>query len=417
MDEIFRQSLTSKSNILLHGPGGTGKSTRIHEIMGFYLNLGVKIDCTSSTGITAINLCTEEYKATTLHKWIGLGLFTDDVDKSVEKINKNIKLRIKHNTTKVLIIDEISMISGALFNKLNAVLKRIRRSPLPMGGIKVIVSGDFLQLPPVEGGWIFDSAAWQEMNFKIFNFEEPKRYPDLDWFNLLLRIRKGKATHADVELLKTREQAYLNLIEDENGIKPTILFSTRKDVNYLNDYELEKITTDSKEMKAVDSSYNIKTFIKTPEYQAVFNDVIPDKLVFKVGAQVMLKVNLDTDLGLANGTRGVIIEIEPSLKVRWFNGIVTIVEPYTWEIKDEDLILSRTQIPLVLAWALTIHKSQGSTLDYVICDLGESMFASGQAYVALSRVKTLNGLLISQLNEKCLFKQDEKALAYVNATF
>jgi ATP-dependent exoDNAse (exonuclease V) alpha subunit len=178
----------------------------------------------------------------------------------------------------------------------------------------------------------------------------------------------------------------------------------------------------------------------------------------------MLKANLDTDMGLANGTRGVILEINivnkklniigeqnivskppPGLegiqytnlmagvetnlvnrkcspenieiKVKWFNGLVSIVGKHTWEIKDDNNILSRNQIPLVLAWALTIHKCQGSTLDYVICDLGESVFAPGQAYVALSRVKTLNGLLISQLNEKSLFNQDKHSLKFIGIPF
>jgi ATP-dependent DNA helicase PIF1 len=514
-----------RGNVFLHGPGGTGKSYTIGKIMEVLQH--DKIYCTASTGIAAVNLNTDFFKATTLHKWTGLQLCQRPVNECVEIIMDKFPLKRKWQNTRYLIIDEVSMISGLFFQKLDSIAKIVRNNNLPFGGIHVLVSGDFLQLPPVEGGWIFLSDAWKEMDFKIFNFKEPKRYPDREWFEFLIRCREGKLKREDLFMLEDRVNAYkrycgtlkipeieledvralldeglkcaiclddsdakpyaktgcgcytakssmahceclvawiltrahnckavcplckTNFSEefnkcfnytgvDENGeykVKPTILYSTRAEVEELNASELEKLPTERVEIVAIDAYYDIKSNASKAEPQPVFNDVIPPKIVLCVGSQVMLKWNVETDAGLANGTRGVIVEINkfesspsegtgfgvtsetsPSnyqIKVKWYNGLITIVEPQTWKIEDDYCIRSRMQIPLVLAWALTIHKSQGSTLDYVICDLGSSVFAPGQAYVALSRVKTIEGLLISEIDYACLFKQDKRALEFV----
>lgn len=520
IDEIIQAF--KRGNVFLHGPGGTGKSYTISKIMEQF-GEGHHISCTASTGIAAVNLSTNDFKATTLHKWTGLQLCQKSVDESVELILKKFPLKRKWQYTKYLIIDEISMISGVFFEKLDAIARRVRGKNLPFGGIHILASGDFLQLPPVEGGWIFENDAWKDMNFKVFHFKTPKRYPDEKWFDFLIRCREGKINSSDLMLLKERNDAYknytngiktptltteevseftpansteeckcaiclnsgdvtvtdtyaktgcgcfrtksalmhseclvgwllvssskicplcktefskefndsVNVSTDENGeftVKPTILYPTRRDVAELNRYELEKLPTTTFDLVSIDRYHDIKTRSSRIEQQPVFEEAIPEKITLKVGAQVMLKFNIDTDMGLANGTRGVIVDFttfnndplkrkDPTnyqIKVRWYNGLTTIVEPQIWKLEDDFCIRSRTQIPLVLAWALTIHKSQGSTLDYVICDLGSSVFAPGQAYVALSRVKTIEGLLISQIDYSCLFNQDKKALCYIN---
>jgi len=533
-----------EGNVFLHGPGGTGKSYTIAKIMKLFIQKGEKVSCTASTGIASVNLNTDDFKATTLHKWTGLQLCQKPIDECVDIIMKKFPLKRMWQTTRYLIIDEISMISGLFFEKLNSIAKIVRGNDRPFGGIHVLVSGDFLQLPPVEGGWIFLTEAWKEMNFKIFSFTTPQRYPDVKWFEMLARCREGKLNHSDLLALDERVKAYKKYLSgfsipqlskeeilsyrnssslgievscsiclsssisdsetesrsdsvtrSDSGVyaktgcgcfnakssfmhsacllgwlstcsgesrkkcpmcktffsgefcdalisqsdasdlkvKPTILFSTRAEVEELNSYESELLSSSSFTINALDTYYDIKSNVIRYEKQPVFNDAIPEKITLKIGAQVMLKWNIETDAGLANGTRGVIVDCKKinssgsglgdqdsasgpenyMIKVKWYNGLTTIVEQQTWSIEDDYCKRSRTQIPLVLAWALTIHKSQGCTLDYVICDLGSSVFAPGQAYVALSRVKTLEGLLISQIDYSCLFKQDKSALDFV----
>lgn len=395
-------------NIIFHSPGGTGKSWTLKEIAKYCKNkLHKVVACTATTGVAAINLNSPEnaISSSTLHSWAGIGVVSEDtsVQKLFYKVWNHPGSRDKWLATDVLIIDEISMLGLSLFDKLDYIGRKVRRSPdFPFGGIQLIVSGDFLQLPPVKDNWVFKSSVWEECKFTSVVLEEAKRYKDLDWFNMLLRIRIGDHTKEDVKKLYSRNIAYQKLIEDTEKksdtqtIKPTILYSTNKNVQEHNEKELFKLPGASRTFIADDVFTQLNEGGKYEHYVNLLDDAIPKAVQFKTGAQVMLKVNLDVKQGYVNGSRGVVLDIGPDyMVVKFINGSEKKIQKHVWVMEDKDGKMTRTQMPFILAWALSIHKSQGCTLDYVICDLGPTIFTTGQAYVALSRVRDMSGLFIS----------------------
>ena len=198
-------------------------------------------------------------------------------------------------------------------------------------------------------------------------------------------------------------------------VKPTVLNSRRIDVDFENDQELEKLGGPTKDFAAFDEFQPRNSHARAEHYFKQLDDAIPKYIYLKVGAQVMLKANLDIPGGLANGSRGVVTEIlDAGVKVKWNNGKTTLVAKHTWLQEDKDGKAMRSQIPLILAWSLTIHKVQGCTLDLAVCNLGPSIFCPGQAYVALSRVRSLSGLYLSELYPSVI-NADQDALAYVES--
>jgi len=407
-------------NIILHGPGGTGKTYSIKKIASGLVGYGKRVSCTATTGIASINLnVPEKYIiASTLHRWAGVGLAQLSADILSKKVLQNKKACIRWRTTDILILDEVSMLGADFFDKLDIIGKFIRSSSKPFGGLQLILSGDFLQLPPVKDGWSFESKVWQTLNLVPFIFKEAKRYDDEAYFNLLLRVRENKQTADDVKKLRIRCKAYKKLQEilttanTETIIKPTILYSLRADVDSYNKAELDKLEGKETEYTAFDQFEGDVSQSKVEDYKKLLDDAMPEKIILKKGAQVMLKVNLDVDLGLVNGSRGVIMEIEKNqVHVRFINGIKMYVGFYSWKIEDKNGSAIRSQMPFILAYSLSIHKSQGCTLDYAVCDLGSTVFAKGQAYVALSRVRNLRGLFLSSFSENCI-STDAKASKY-----
>jgi len=409
------------NNVILHGPGGTGKSYSIMSIVDALLAYKKRVMCTATTGIAALNI-SGKVAASTLHSWAGVGLATGDVNILVRYATKNKKAVERWKNTEILVLDEVSMLGADFLDKLDGVGQAIRKNKAPFGGLQLILSGDFLQLPPVKDGWSFESKVWPLLHLVAFSFKEPKRYDDVGYFNLLLRIREGTHTFGDINILKTRANVYKQLQEklkksdSVNVIKPTILYSLKADVDTYNKAELDKLEGPEFTYTATDSFTGAAKGgmnSKAEDYKKLLNDAMPEKVVLKVGAQVMLKTNLDVNMGLVNGSRGVILEIAPNhVYVRFVNGQKMVVAPYSWKIEDKDGSATRTQMPFILAYSLTIHKTQGCTLDYVVCDLGSSVFAAGQAYVALSRVKNLKSLFISSFHERCI-TTDKKALGFV----
>ena len=408
-------------NIILHGPGGTGKSYKLREIAENLTAQGKWVCCTATTGVAALNLNVPEKKiaATTLHSWAGVGLAQGVAKKLYAKVYHDEQAKKRWLYTDVLILDEVSMLGADLFDKLDYIGRNIRlEKEKPFGGLQLILSGDFLQLPPVKDEWAFKSFAWKEMPLVPFIFETPKRYDDEAYFELLLRVREGKQTREDVKKLRARVRAHQKLqkilekTESMNVIKPTILYSRRVDVDYYNEQELEKLPGRTMEYVADDTFTAFNGNARYDHYIRLLDDAMPKAVPLKVGAQVMLKCNLDVKGGLVNGSRGVILEMNPEdVYVRFINGKKLIVKKHTWTIEDKDGKASRSQIPFILAWALTIHKAQGATLDYAICDLGPSVFAPGQAYVALSRVRNLKGLFICEFYTPSI-KVNKTALRY-----
>lgn len=422
-------ALAEGRNVLLHGPGGTGKSFCLRKIASALQAQGKVVACTATTGVAAVNLRGEdELETRTLHSWSGVKLGRESAEKLYYRACSKKVYRDRWKETDVLIIDEISMLGASLLEKLDYIGRKMRGPPnrfkgevsKPFGGLQVIFSGDFLQLPPVKETWCFESRTWRELDLCSIIFSDPKRYDDLRYFKLLLRIREGKQTKEDITLLRKRVNAYdrLQQVLDENKqsvlIKPTILFSRRVDVGNYNKRELEKLSTDDCEFIAEDDFSAFVKGTRKASYETLLDDMIPKSIKVRAGAQVMLKANLDVQGGLVNGSRGVITDILPSesiICVKFLNGKSLRLARHIWSVEDKNGAMTRSQFPIILAWACTIHKGQGATLDYAICDLGPSVFAEGQAYVALSRVRNLKGLFISELYPPCI-KANPDAIAF-----
>lgn len=406
-------------HVLIHGPGGTGKSYNIISLVN-KLSTYKRVCCTATTGIAALNLVGT--KASTLHRWAGIGLGDKPYEFYVNKIKYNPEARKQWMTTEVLIIDECSMLGASLFDKLDLIGRNIRDSKEPFGGITLVLCADFLQLPPVRDKWVFLSSVWSELkeNMMVEILDQPKRYPDILWFQLLKRIRNGETYESDINFLYSRKKAYDEyLINKEKNkgsldIQPTILYSRKDDVEAENEMELNKLPGVPVSYHSVDIFTPLSRYSSKEYYEKLLDETIPKVLTLKVGAQVMLRANLDIEGGLANGSRGVVIHLtQDSATIKWKNNRETVITPYAWSKEDKDGKFTRSQMPLTLAWSNTIHKSQGLTLDYAICNLGFSVFSPGQSYVSLSRVRVSDGLLLSDFNEKSIMV-DKDAFEFVN---
>lgn len=397
-------SMIEGKNIFLTGKPGTGKSYVISIFKELFKNLK-NIGLTSTTGISAILI-----GGSTLHSFLKIGLGQGSAEYLAEKILKNQKAKTKWLNLDTLIIDEVSMLSPELFEKLEEVARIVRRKnpkslltstgdEKPFGGIQLILSGDFLQLPVVGSDmFCFETKAWDKCIEKIVYLTDIIRQTDKDFIEVLDDARYGKVTKKLIKMLSSRIGVTL---ENEYGIKPTRVFTTNGDVDYLNEKELDNLA-ETEDFYQYDMKINFRTDIKDREYileKWRKSSPVPETLQLCKGAQVMLLVNLDTENGLANGSRGIVVGFCDSIPiVKFLNGVETLIDIYTWEVEEDGKKqITITQVPLKLAWATTVHKIQGSTLDYAELDLG-NIFAYGQASVALSRVRTLEGLSISKIN-------------------
>ena len=326
------------------------------------------------------------------------------------------------------------MLGKSLFEKLDYIGRKVRKCEiLPFGGIQLIFSGDFLQLPPIKDDFPFESPVWNRCNFYVIPFLTPRRYNDLEYFEMLLRFRRGEHTQADLREINACVKKYDQFkkiqnqpskkkikLDEEPVIKPTILHSRNIDVDKVNSDELEKIEAESEIYFAKDHYLPVTTEGASRGgserfYENMLEETMSTCIQLKPGAQVMLKTNLDLEGGLVNGSRGVVLKCHPdSVDVKFNNDRRVKIVPHTWEFQDECMIASRTQIPLILAYSTSIHKSQGCTLDNVICNLGQSIFLDGQAYVALSRVRNLGGLYLSSFYSRSI-KANQKALDFENS--
>jgi len=400
-----------KRNIILHGPGGVGKSWLFRRIIQALRKDERIVYATAMTGVAAVNLNDPvlDVTATTLHRFAGVKKAEKDIPGlvSLVKSQKNVMKRI--TLCDILIIDEVSMLGSSLFYKISEVFKVIRENENVFGGIQLIVGGDFLQLPPVKDNWVFGHEQWTELNFRPFILETSYRYSDRVFFELLLRVRMGRHTSEDVKLLSKRVKAKRKMnkilqeiqeINPKEVIRPTMFFPKRAQAEAYNQDELDKLKTELVVHYSHDSIISKKGHHDLNDYRFLLEENIPEIIALKVGAQVMLKVNVDTEMGLCNGSRGVITEIvrDEAVIVKFINGVHTRIERHNFTFENKEITVTRLQIPVVLAYAMTIHKSQSVTLDYIVVDLGPDIFLDGQAYVALSRCSELKGLFISELH-------------------
>lgn len=405
--ECYKQG----ENIFITGPGGCGKSFLIKQIYNHALECGKKIKVTALTGCASILL---DCNATTLHSWAGIGLGKSEQDKIITSIKMNRYKAANWKKTDILVIDEVSMMSKSLFDLLDQIGKQVRKNPNPFGGIQVIFCGDFYQLPPVGNDYdpesslfCFESPLWGETFDSQIIMDKIFRQKDATYACILNQIREGKLLRSGYKKLMERVGKKC----EDSDIKPVKLFPVKRLVEKINKEEMDKLETP-------EMDFSCKTIYEPPELETQKknykqpskkqkeieekfiknNSLFENELKLKVGSQVMLICNMDMDRGLCNGSTGIIIGFENfSPIVKFKNGIIEKIGKHTWA-SDNIVGLAVSQIPLILAWAVTIHKSQGATLDIAEIDIGSNVFACGQSYVALSRVKDLTGLYLTSFS-------------------
>lgn len=369
--ERILECAKSGRNILIHGCGGCGKSYTLRHVAKNLTLDGKKVYMTALTGVAALNLMGDKsvhnLNVTTLHRFAGVGTAQLDTPSLIARVKSKSSAMKNWMKCQILIIDEFSMLGGELFSKLDAIAKAIRKNDLPFGGIQLILSGDLLQMAPVKDSWIFTVPAWGELGIRPFVLEVPYRYEDNKFFEMLLRIRSGTYTEEDCKTIRGRVRAnhkmqeiLSSLAKEKAGevIKPTMFFSKNVDVDAFNMRELDLLKGEEYEFICKDTFTHRKGNPVREEYIKMLDDSMPQKIVLKVGAQVMLKKNLDVDMGLVNGSRGVVSEIikDEAVIVKFLSGIKIRVDLEKWDYEDRYAIATRVQIPFTLAWGCTIHK-------------------------------------------------------------
>ena len=395
-------------NIFLTGAGGTGKSHTIRAIVAWAKATGLRYDVTAMTGCAALLL---GLKAKTLHSWAGIGLGRESPASLAESIKRSRKTQRRWMDCQLLIIDEISMMTPELLEKLDFIARRVRRRPdVKFGGIQLLLAGDFCQLPPVQksggGGdatptplFAFESAAWATLIDATHHLTKIERQPDPVFQAILTEARMGALSEASIAILQGRK----GLPWATDQIRPTLIFSRNADVAAINAANMDALDGESVIFKAATiqgSTVSIDAELEAQLTRLDLDAPYEPELNLKIGAQVMLITNLDQERGLVNGSRGVVLNFTstglPTVRFLSVSEPVTI-DRATWMLPDNDQV-GRAQIPLKVAYAITIHKSQGATLDCALIDIGSNTFEYGQAYVALSRVRSLEGLHIWSLN-------------------
>ena len=404
-------------NLFITGPAGSGKSELIKHIYKHAIEHFKSIQICALTGSAAVLIgC----KARTLHSWAGIGLANDSLPNLIKRIKRNKYSKEAWTTINILVVDEVSMMSKKLFDILNLIGKTMRRNNNPFGGIQLVFCGDFYQLPPVGNNnddpdhskFCFESDDWNTVFLKSSQVQLVKvfRQKDSQYISMLNKIRRGKITHTTDALLKTLVNKPINtsLIT-----KPTRLFPVRKTADMINNKCLSNLDTESKTYsvsllhhldmsksdKIARSNFTIEQINLELEYLSK-NILCDQTFTIKIGAQVMSIINIKNDdnvLIVFNGSQGIVTNFCQTTGfpyVKFNSGIELLMSPHIW-MSDKIPGIGVSQVPLILAWAITIHKSQGASLDAAEIDIGSDIFEGGQSYVALSRVKSLDGLYLT----------------------
>jgi ATP-dependent DNA helicase PIF1 len=368
-------SVESGYNIFLTGMPGSGKSFCVKSILSSLIKRKVNFGITAMTGSAAVLI-----NGTTVHSFLGIGLAKGDPHEIINKMLKDKYKRIQ--SLEVLLVDECSMLSDLLFDKIDEILKIIKGNNKPFGGVQMILVGDGFQLAPIDGNYCFLSKKF--VSFKVIQLNINMRQKDDTQFKEILdRIRWGKCNNEDLKVLKS-----LKNTEFHDYIIPTRLFSRNTEVDTINAGELAKL---NENIQVYPIRYSLKV---SKNY--IDSNKIPLNVSLCIGAQVIITRNISLCEGLVNGTRGIVTGLLPaSVIIKTLDGNTTVIDYFV--VKDQTLNFS--YIPLKLAWAVTIHSSQGMTLDALEIDLGD-VFASGQAYTGISRAKSLKTLRVTNVKKE-----------------
>lgn len=410
-EQEILEALHCGHNVFITGSAGSGKT----YLASNYARGANRIALTATTGVAAINVGGE-----TIHRFLGLGIASRDwqVGKIIGKWNKIKNSTKPWDVTKwrtmenleTIVIDEVSMLRRDQFELIDIVLSAVKDNPLPFGGVQMVLVGDFFQLPPVVTNWelskypdltepfCFQSKLWEQAGFQSFNLQTNYRQADGEFLDALEEIRIGKLTDDVNDMMLTRLNTDLNI-----PMEPVKLFAHKDTTQRENIECLKKIASD-KVLSTADftgKEYDVKILEKECPAET--------KLYFCEGSQVMMLTN-DGKNSWANGTMGIIKSVDP-VRIKLSSGDIVNVAPHKWQrlahkiLKNGSVqtekVATMEQYPFKLAYATTIHKSQGLTLDYIDIDL-TNCFAPGQAYVALSRAKTFEGLRLRGWNKNSI---------------
>ncbi len=408
-DEALRIMKTG-ANVFLTGEPGSGKTHTINRYVRYLHSCGIEPAITASTGIAATHI-----GGMTIHSWSGIGIKQQLSEYDLDALSQNERLVRRIRKAHVLIIDEVSMLSAATLSMVDQVCRTVRHSHEAFGGLQVILVGDFFQLPPVVrrnetdssmqldfenseddlgAQFAYRSPVWNESRMVICYLSEQHRQEDAAFLNVLSAIRSADVTLEHRALLKKRHISSTSTLPN----KITTLFPHNANVDRINEKELTKLNGDSQvfEMYGTGSHVVVTSLTRSC--------LSPEHLMLKVGAKVLFTKN-NPEHGFVNGTMGEVVSFEGPENVpvvKTVQGKFIEAKPMEWAVEVEGRVLGKiVQVPLRLAWAITVHKSQGMSLDAAVIDLSQS-FEYGQGYVALSRVRTLEGLYLLGMNERSL---------------
>ena len=378
-------------NVFLTGEPGSGKTHVLNQFIEHCRTYGIGLAVTASTGIAATHL-----SGMTIHSWSGMGLHSQMSHEQIANLRKNSRLSSRFKKTRVLIIDEISMLDGARLDLINQICRQFKDADKPFGGLQIILSGDLFQLPPVTKhgqtiDFVYTAQAWNELRLQVcYLTEQHRQIQDDNLLDILREIRNGFISDSSEQLLTQARGENLD----------------RNQTTRLHTHNFNVDAQNQKFLAEIDS--NPEVFTMESSGQSQFIDQLkksclaPENLELKVGAQVLCVAN-NPSAGFMNGTRAEVVGFDSRQPIiQLDSGREIKLEPHTWSIEDDGRPLAEvSQFPLRLAWAITVHKSQGMNLDTAEIDLSRA-FTPGMGYVALSRIRSLGGLYLRGINQTAL---------------